>query len=437
MLLANPRYAPRRADVMLAAIVIAAALVAPARAQAGDDDERFVVVRAARVITISGKDVEGGMIVLANGKIRNVGRDIEYPRNSRVFDAGRWVVMPGLINPHSRHGLTGYQRTGVQGQLGATDEYILSDGDMDELVKAGYTAVALTPLGNGIPGTAMIVRTGGPSDQRVLDESAYLKVLADKMTLRGAFERAQAEIDKVEKAKKEFEDKQKAAASQPASAPASGPASQPTSQPASAPASQPAFQPPPIDPSHQPLVNLIHKKEGARCLVELTTASDLLHLNQVFEKYDVERDFLIRNSGFAANFNYVVETLGERKSRVVAYPTEDRLPNSVIRNPLHRDLTHAGCELTTIPLNDSGTEHLNVMSRLASLVRDGWSREEAMKSVTLHPARLLGLEKRLGTIEKDREGDFTFYDRDPLDPTARVMAVMIAGEVVYVAEEFE
>lgn len=432
---------PRAAALPPLIVLIAGLLVAPLQAQdaEADGEERFAVVLAGKIITISGKDVDQGMIVLANGRIRNVGRDIEYPRNARVFDARKWVALPGLINAHSRFGLSGYQRTGVQGELGASDEYTPVAGDMDELVKAGFTTVALTPLGNGIPGRAMVVRTGGPADQRVLNEKSYLQVLADTMTLRGALDRAQAEIDKVDKARKDFEAKQKqaAAASQPASQSASGPAGQPSSQPATAPASQPAFQPPPIDPAIQPLVDLIQKKEGIRALIELTTASDLLHLNRLFEKHDIARDYMIRNVGFAANFSFIVEQLGEHKPRLIAYPTQDRLPNSVVRNPLQHDLTKAGCELSMIPLNDSAREHANLLPRLAELVRDGWSRDEALKSVTLHPARLLGLDQRLGTIEKDREGDFTFFDRDPLDPTARVTAVMIAGQVVYVAEEIE
>jgi len=71
-----------------------------------------------------------------------------------------------------------------------------------------------------------------------------------------------------------------------------------------------------------------------------------------------------------------------------------------------------------------------MLGRIALLVREGWTRAEALKAVTLHPARLLGLDSRLGSIEKDKDADLIFLDADPLDPLARVREVMIAGEIV-------
>jgi imidazolonepropionase-like amidohydrolase len=74
---------------------------------------------------------------------------------------------------------------------------------------------------------------------------------------------------------------------------------------------------------------------------------------------------------------------------------------------------------------------------VAELVREGWPREEALKALTLHPARLLGLEARLGSIEKGKDADLIFLDADPFDPTARVREVMIAGEIVHRVEDFD
>ncbi|MBI5865262.1 MAG: amidohydrolase family protein [Planctomycetes bacterium] len=427
----------RSAATLLALLALAA--VCPA--QSPDEEERFVVIKARKIIPVSGKEVEDGMIVLVNGKVRSIGKGLEFPRNAKVIDASGWVVMPGLINPHTRYGLPRYGRMGVQGQLSVADELVLQPDDFDGLVRAGFTTVGLIPTGAGVPGRATVAHTGGDVKARILAEKSYLNVLSDKATLRGAFERAKAEIDKVDKAKKDFDEKQKQdaaqkAASAPASAPASQPASQPASAPASAPASQPAFQPPPIDPAVQPLVDLIQKKDGIFAMVELSGASDVLHINQVLDKYESARAYVLRNP-LQTNLYQVAETLGEKKARVCVWPMLNRLPNSAERLPLVRDLCKAGCEVTLVPLNDSAPEHARVLQRAADLVRDGWDREEALKSVTLHPARLLGLDKRLGTIEKDKDADFIMLDADPLDPRARVRAVMIAGELVYRDEEAE
>lgn len=420
--------------------------VRPAAAQSADDDERFVVIRAKKIITVTGKEIDDGMIVLAGGKVRSVGKGLEYPRNAKVIDASDWVVMPGLINPHTRHGLPRYGRAGVQSHLAVADEYIPQDGDFDELIKSGYTMAAFVPPGAGFPGRAAVLHTAGPLDKRVVTDKSYVKILSDKATLRSAFDKAHQEIEKVDKAKKDYDEKQKQAAaqkppqsapaSQPASTPVSQPGSQPASQPASVPTSQPAFQAPPIDPAHQALVDLLQKKDGLFAMIELSGPSDVLHANQILDKHEIARAYVLRNA-LQTSLYHVVHTLGEKKARVCVWPLLNRIPNSADRLLLVRDLTHAGCEVSLVPLNDSGQEHAAVLPRAAELVREGWSREDALKSVTLNPAKMLGVDGRFGAIEKDKEADFVMYDADPLDPRARVRAVMIGGEMVYRAEEHE
>jgi cytosine/adenosine deaminase-related metal-dependent hydrolase len=339
------------------------------------------------------------------------------------------VVMPGLINPHCRHEMPGYVRNGVQGHLSVADEYVPAEIDYDDLLDAGYTALGLYPLGNGIPGRAIVVRIAGKPEDRVLLSPAYLEVSNNKKVFKDALQKAKQEIEKVEKARKEFEEKQKQAA-------ASQPAGPPVSQPATQPASQPAFKPPEIDPAHQVLVDLIQKKEGLTALVEITRASDVVHMADVIKSFDLAPDaarFLLRYT-FQTDLYRVEPELGPRKSKVVMTPWPTLVPNSVERLPIVQEYTAAGCEVTLIPINDSGNEHKRMFQRLATLVRDGWPRAAALKSVTLHPARLLGLDKRLGSIEKGKDADLILLDGDPLEPFARVRKVLIRGEIVHTVE---
>lgn len=403
--------------------------VARAQEPVRPEDERFVVIRAGKVITVAGEELRDAVIVLAGGKIHNIGADLEYPLNAMLIDAHDRVVMPGLINPSSRFGLSSYSRGDVHGNWSAAEEYAPVPDAYRELLDAGYTAIALVPAGSGVPGRAIVVRTGGPLEQRVLLSPAYLRAAADKKVLRGAFEKAQQEIDKVDRARQEFEKKQeqeKKAATQPGSQPA-------TTQ---AVASQPAFQPPPIEATHQVLVDLIQKKPGVTVLVELNNASDLLHVSDVLKRFDVAHHFLLRNAQ-QADFDYVVATLGERKAKVIVQPALNRAPYSAERLNLPRALSEAGCEVSANPLADTAGEHRRMLSRLAVLVREGWPRAAALKAVTLHPARLLGLDDTLGSIEKGKSADLVFLDADPLDPRARVREVMINGEIVHRVEDVE
>ncbi len=386
-------------------------------------DERFVVIKAGRIITNAGKEIRDGLIVLSGGKIRNVGTGIEYPVNAKVIDAHDRTVMPGLINPSTRIGLPTYQRTEVHGDWSAASENFMAPLVYEDVLDAGYTALALVPGGSGIPGRAIVVRTAGPEDQRVLLSPAYLRVTPDKRVFRGALERAQQEIEKVDKARQEFEKKQ---AEQK-------PPTQPASQPVSQPASQPAFQAPPIDPPHQVLVDLIQKRPEVFALLELSNASDYAQMSDVLKKFDIAHRFLARIGG-ESDLGYVVAKLGEEKAKIILQPVISRVPGSVERLHLVRMLAQAGCEVSLMPVSDSPREFQQMLGRVANLVREGWSREEALKAVTLNPARLLGLDQRLGSIEKDKDADLIFLDADPLDPRAHVREVMIGGEIVHRAE---
>jgi len=412
----------------------------PACLAEDNDEERFVVIRAGKVITNAGKEIRDGVIVLSGAKVRSVGRGLEYPLSAKVIDARDRVVMPGLINPHTRYGLPGYARKGVHGNLTVADEYYPPPGVYDELLDAGYTAIALVPDGTDIPGRALVVRTGGCKEHRTLVSPAYLRVAAKKSMFREALEKAQKEIEKVEKARKEFEKKQaeqkKKRQQNKEKPPATQPVTQPATQPATQPTTQPAFKPPPIDPAHQALVDLIQKKPNIFALIELNRASDYLHMRDVLEKFDIAHHFLARNSR-QSDLEYVVNRMGQRKEHVILQPRIGRVPHSAERLHLVRMFSEAGCEVSLMPLNDSAREHQRMLGRLAELVREGWSREEALKSVTLYPARLLGLETRLGSIEKDKDADLIFLDADPLDPTARVREVMIGGEMVHRVEDVE
>lgn len=398
-------------------------------ADSGSGDERFTVIKAGKIITVSGKDIDDGLIVIVNGKIRNVGRSLEYPGNAKVIDASDRVVMPGLINPHSRFRLPPTPRDGVQADKLMADEYFPHERDYEVLLDAGYTTIALTPLGPQLPGRALVTRTGGPDSQRVLRSPAYLKVAPDKKAFLDALDKAQKEIEKVEKARKEFDEKQKQAKAPPASQPAGPPGTAPATQPASAPASQPVFTPPPIESAYQPLVELIEKKEGAWALIELRGASDYLHFADVLKRFEIAHAFVCRNVGRSDLF-YVAQQLSEKKAPIVLCPSVNQVPFSAERVHVVRELSLAGCEVSLAPLSDADAEQARVLRRTAELVRDGWPRGEALKALTLHPARLLGLDKRLGSIEKDKDADLIFLDQDPLRTTARVREVMIAGEIV-------
>jgi flagellar biosynthesis GTPase FlhF len=457
-----------------AAILLAILPAVPVLAANGDDEE-YVVIKAGRVITVSGEEFAPGTVVIADGKISAAGGSIEYPPSARVIDARGETVMPGFVLPRSRYGLGSYKRTGVHGDQNVASEIFLSQMKFDDLLEAGYATVCFVPSGAGIPGLACAFRTAGPDEERKFAESTYLEVATDfstkeagKALLRGALKKAKEEIEKVEKARKEWEEKQKAKQEEEKkkkeeekkpeeeeddeeNGDDEPEPKRPYDEPENdedddekpeegkkeeEPPKEEKFEPPPIDPKHQPLVDLIQKKEGALMMVRLGGAADLHHLDDVLEPYDdlAHTLHIVRWGGWT-DFNHVVDQLGEREARIVLRPLMHMLSQTTFRYNLWAKLAEAGCELSAIPLNESRTEYLRVRQRLAELVRAGLSREAALKSLTLYPARAIGLGDRLGSLEKDKDADLVFLNGDPLDPHTKIKRVMILGEIVWTADE--
>jgi imidazolonepropionase-like amidohydrolase len=79
-----------------------------------------------------------------------------------------------------------------------------------------------------------------------------------------------------------------------------------------------------------------------------------------------------------------------------------------------------GRGLTTMTL----IEEVRVARRL------GLSRANAIKAVTSTPARILGLEKRIGTLTRGKDADLVIWERDPLGATGKVRCVIVKGRPV-------
>jgi imidazolonepropionase-like amidohydrolase len=69
----------------------------------------------------------------------------------------------------------------------------------------------------------------------------------------------------------------------------------------------------------------------------------------------------------------------------------------------------------------------------AYAVRNGLEPFDALKALTVNPARMLRMDGRLGAIERGRDADLVLYSGDPFAPSSRVRLVVIDGKIVYEA----
>ncbi len=459
-----------RTNVMIAAAWVAG-LVYTAAVGA---DEAVVVVKAGKVITVSGEEIPQGEIVIVDGKIRLVGRKLEYPKGATIIDAPGETVMPGMIHLRARTDAPTYQRSGIRGNLKVADEVNLSEVDFEPFVKNGFTAAVWMPMGTGLPGMPAIYRTGGPADEQVIDAPGYVRFTMnsqprDKQGLRDALKKAKTEIEKVEKAKKDLEEKKKKdeeaakkAAEEkkdaPAPAPTPGPAPNPVqgppplptppvpTPPVPSPGSKPgeAAKPgepetklPEIDPAYRPLTDLLEKKAGAaRLVLEINKSADILHAQDVLQDYEaISPVYYMGGFPGQADYNYIVAKLVEGKTMVVMPPSLHRLPQTSKRYNPACELMFEGIDVAYVPASDSAFELENYREKAADVARAGGERVPTLRAITINPAKIAGLDKRLGTIEKGKDADLVFLSGDPLDPASRVTRVMILGTIAWDAKK--
>jgi imidazolonepropionase-like amidohydrolase len=82
------------------------------------------------------------------------------------------------------------------------------------------------------------------------------------------------------------------------------------------------------------------------------------------------------------------------------------------------------------------SDSANLVQRLnhdaAKMVKyAGLDEREALSLVTANPAWILGVERRVGTLEVGKDADIAVFDGDPLSIYSRVRATFIDGEIVY------
>jgi imidazolonepropionase-like amidohydrolase len=71
-----------------------------------------------------------------------------------------------------------------------------------------------------------------------------------------------------------------------------------------------------------------------------------------------------------------------------------------------------------------------VLFEAAIAAGNGLSFEEALATITIDAARILGVSDRVGSLEAGKDGDIALYDGDPFEYTSHCVGVVINGEVV-------
>ena len=63
-------------------------------------------------------------------------------------------------------------------------------------------------------------------------------------------------------------------------------------------------------------------------------------------------------------------------------------------------------------------------------VANGMKAEQALAALTIAPSKIIGQDKRIGSLEKGKDADIVLFDGDPFEYTSHVCTVIVDGKVV-------
>lgn len=370
--------------------------------------------------------IEHGDVILDGGKIVAVGQNLSG--EGQVIDMTGRFILPGLVDAHSHLG--GFASDGtlsdnlnemsnpVTPELSAYYGINPADEAFQAAVANGITTAHITPgSGNVVCGWTVVVKSAGDSlASRVIKHPAALKgamginpksVYSPKfmapMTRMSIAETLREYLRKV----REYMDKKSAAGGDSAKLP-------------------------PYDEAMEHGVPVLEKKIPMKIhcyqhdMMTVMSIADEFNIDVTLDHAQGATDFLdeISHSSHVRGVVYGPIALG-------VFPGEgckidyDALPKLQERGVCVAVMTDGPLTNAAILVNTAGEG-----------VREGMDPLEALKLITINPARIIGCEDRVGSIEVGKDADIAVFDRQPaLDPRADVVMTIIDGRIVYQREE--
>lgn len=159
-------------------------ILIPAKARAKNSPGDFIAVKAKKIVTVSGTPINNGTILIKGDKIQQLGSGITIPPGYKIHEYSDGVVYPGLINSMTTLGLSGissisqwsdYQEKGkFNPQLSAFSAFYPWSNLIPNTRDFGTLIVLSAPTGGIISGKALLVSLHGwtPGDMFIKKEAA-------------------------------------------------------------------------------------------------------------------------------------------------------------------------------------------------------------------------------------------------------------------------
>ncbi len=423
----------RFARLALFALMWAVLLSPEPRAQEPRTDK--LALKAARIITVAGEDISNGVILVENGKIKDVGKDLKIPYDFWVIDAGEAVVFPGMIESHTARGLDrSNESLPVLPFLDVGDAIDPSNLTFEEALRDGITTL-LVAQGNDtvIGGMSRVIKPIGRTvPEMTLKAQAGLKLSIspkrgyDRMTQMAAFRETFRELDEYlgklaeSKYEESVKEKDEKVDIPPDQAREKGMA---------------LIKEEDLDFKH---LNLKRLKDGRLpAFLYCGRAMDVALGIKLAE----EHGFLKRSVFVLGNECHKAADLIKKAGRPVIlsynmlYTEEDPLTGEETEVFVPSVFFEKGIPFAVTTSLSSTMGERYPWYQAARLVRNGIPRQTALESITMTPASMLGMGHRLGAILPGYDATFLVLTGDILDSRTWVDKVFIEGELVYEREK--
>jgi len=409
---------------MIAVALTAAALAAPLTGQAapGTAAVRMPTIYAitnATVVPVTGARIAGGTVIIRNGKIEAVGAGVAVPPGAMAIDGTGLFVYPGLIDSGDRMGLTeigsvpGGEDTQEIGQYNPQNAVLTAVNPSSVHIPVtranGVTSAITSAEGGMIQGWAALIDLAGwtPDEMaekgRVAMVMTYPRVGGGRRGFRsGPAQGGDAAETQNRQVRELFDYLREARAYND--------------------------RPNPV-PKNLAYAALGPALKGeAPVIFDVQTEWQIRGVLALADSFKLK--VVLRG---AADSWMLADTLAARKIPVVvgplvAVPEGDAPYDAVYAYP--GVLAKAGVQIA-FQTNDGGEgDARNLPYNAALATAYGLDPEEALRAITINPARIWGVADRLGSIEPGKVANLFVTTGDPLDVRSQVRHVFIRGQLM-------
>jgi imidazolonepropionase-like amidohydrolase len=390
--------------------------------------KRPIALLNGDVYTVTKGVIKGGAVLFESGKITVVGKDINLPENTEIIDVSGKRIYPGFIEANTMLGLTeigrvrathDYMETGIINPNVRAEAAFNPDSELLPVTRANGITMALSiPEGGLISGTsALMMMDGWTWEEMILKAPVGLHIRWPSMKINKTSGSAKSLEEQLEERDKKIEAIRKAFADARAYLIAKGNESD---------KDIPYHE---TDLRWESIIPVLNREIPA-----LVHADGIREIQAAVDWASDENINMILVGGYDA---WRVSNLLKQKEIPIIITAIHRLPT---RNwegydmpfTLPRKLKEAGINFCIAGKGGYfETAHArNLPYQAATAAAYGLPKEDALKSITIYPAQILGIDDQAGSIEVGKDASLIVTNGDPLEIMTNVEMEFIQGRQI-------